>query len=66
MLSAIGCEKFHKAPGMVLKLAIHGADEFFFILVEHSAPAVFGLEVDEIFGVEESGGVGSVIRAPDL
>ena len=29
-------------------------------------PLVLGLEVDEIFGVEEAGGIGSVVRAADL
>ena len=38
--------------------AIHGGDQLLFVLVEHRPPLVLGLEIDEIFGVEEAGGVG--------
>ena len=34
--------------------------------VEDGTPLFFGFEVDEVFGVEEAGGIGAVVGASDL
>src|ERR1039458_3426618 len=52
-----------ESAGDFLQLAIHGRNEGFLILLEDGTPLVFGFEIDEIFGVEEAGGVGAVVRA---
>ena len=52
--------------GNFFELAVHGGDEFFFILVEDGAPLFFGFEVDEVFGVEEAGGICSVVGPAGL
>ncbi len=67
MLSAMGCEKFQRTPGNLASSSrVHRGDQLVFIFVEDGAPFFFGLEVDEIFGVEEAGGVGAVVGAADL
>ena len=65
MLSAIGWEKFHSAPG-IFQFRAHGGDDFFFVLVEGRPPLFFLLQVDEVFGVEKSRRIGSVIRPANL
>ena len=41
-------------------------DQFVFVLFEDVAPLGLRFEVDEVFGVEETGGVGAVVGAPGL
>ena len=45
----------------LLQLAIHGADQLFLVLVKDRTPLIFRLEIDEILGVEEAGGVCAVV-----
>ena len=52
--------------GSFFKLAIHGGDELVLVLVEDGPPLLLGLEVDEVFGVEEAGGVGAIVGAAGL
>ena len=52
--------------GNLLQLAVHGGDQFVLVLVKDGPPLFLGLQVDEVFGVEEARGVGSVVRPPDL
>ncbi len=52
--------------GDLFQFAVHGGDEFVLVLVEDGAPLFLGLEVDEVFGVEEAGGVGAVVGAAGL
>ena len=62
----MGCEKFHKGAGNLFELAIHGRDQRLFVLPKHRAPLFFGFQIDEIFGIEEAGGVGAVVGTADL
>ncbi len=62
----MGCEKFQMHAGYLLELAIHGGDEFLFVLAEDGTPLFLGLEIDEIFGVEEARGVGAVVGPAHL
>ena len=50
-------------PGDLFEFAVHRADQLILILFEDGTPIGFGLEVDKVFGVEESGDVGSVVGA---
>ena len=52
--------------GNLLEFAVHGGDQLFLVLMKYRTPFLLRLEVDEIFGVEEAAGVGSVIRPSDL
>ncbi len=45
----------------LLQLAVHGGDDFIFVLVKHGPPLLLRFQIDEIFGVEEAGGIGSVV-----
>ena len=65
-LSSMGCEKFQIAPGYFSTRAVHGGDQFLFVLMKYRAPLVVRLQVDEILGVAESPGVGSVVGPADL
>ena len=62
----MGWEKFQPTPGILLSSAIHGGDQLVLILVEDGAPLFFGLQVDEVLGVEEAGGVGAVVGPAGL
>ena len=53
-------------PGVFSSSRVHGGDEFVLVLVEDGTPLVLGLEVDEVFGVEEAGGVGAVVGTAGL
>ena len=66
MLSAMGWEKFQNDAGNLLQLAVHGGDQFLFVLVERRPPLLLRLQVDEVLGIEEAGGVGSVVGPADL
>ena len=65
-LSEMGCEKFQTTPGIFSSSRIHGGDEVVLVLMEDGAPLFFRLEVNEVFGVEEAGGVGAVVGAAGL
>ena len=52
--------------GNLFELAIHGRDQLFFVLVKNRPPFFFRLQIDEIFGIEEAGGVGSVVGTAHL
>ena len=57
----MGWEKPHSDAGNFVEFALHGGDQFFFVLVKNGAPFFFRLEINEEFGVEETGVVRSVI-----
>ena len=61
-----GLRKVPDDAGGLFEFAIHGGDEGFLVFVEGGAPLAFGFEVDEVFGVEEAGGVGAVVGAAGL
>src|SRR5208283_547023 len=48
------------------ELAVHGGDQFFLVLTKYRPPLVVWLQVNEIFCVAESPGVGSVIGPANL
>ena len=52
--------------GNFVEFALHGGDEFFFIFVEDGTPFFFGFEIDEVFGIEKAGGIGSVVGTAHL
>ncbi len=52
--------------GNLVEFALHGGDEFFFILVEDGTPLFSGFEIDEEFGIEKAGVIGAVIGTADL
>ena len=53
-------------PGNLDKLLVHGGDQGFLVLVEDGTPVLLALQIDEVFGVEEAGGVGAVVGAAGL
>ena len=61
-----GLREVPKHAGDFLELAIHGGDQLFLVFTKHRTPLFLRLEVDEVFGIEEAGGVGAVIGAADL
>ena len=66
MLSAIGCEKFQSAPGIFSSsrsMAAISSSLFWWNTGRHFS---FGLQIDEVFRVEEAGRVGAVVRAAHL
>ena len=52
--------------GNLVEFALHGGDEFIFVLVEDGTPLVFGFQIDEVFGIEKAGVIGAVIGTADL
>ena len=50
----------------LLQLAIHGGDQFLFVLVEDRPPLFLRFEIDEVFRIEEARGVRSVVRPSHL
>ena len=52
--------------GKLLQLLVHGGDQRFLVLMEDGPPLLLRLEIDEVFGVEEAGGVGAVVGAAGL
>ena len=61
-----GLREIPEGPGIFLELAIHRGDQLLFILMKDGPPLVLGLQVDEIFRVAESSGVGSIVGSPGL
>ncbi len=53
-------------PGNFDSSSIHGGNERLLVLVEDGTPLLLGLKIDEVFGVEEAGGVGAVVGAASL
>ena len=49
-----------------LQFAIHGSNQFFFVLVEGGAPLFLGQQVDKIFRVEETGRIGAIVGPSHL
>ena len=63
----MGWEKPQITPGnFFVELIVHGGDEVVLVLMEDGTPLLFGLEADEVFGVEEAGVVGAVVGASRL
>src|ERR1017187_7306192 len=52
--------------GNLLDFVVHGLDQQFLAATELRTPFTARLEIDEVLGVEEAGGVGAVIGAADL
>ena len=52
--------------GNLVELAVHGGDQLFFVLVEHGTPLLLRLQIDEILGVEEARGIGSIVGPAHL
>ena len=55
-----------KCTRNLLNFAIHGADQFLFVLAEHRPPLLLRLQVYEVFGVRKQGRIRSVVRTADL
>src|SRR6266436_8823587 len=51
---------------VLLQRTVHGTDQCFFVFAKYRAPLIMRLQVDEILGVAESSGVGSIIGAAYL
>ena len=66
MLSAMGCEKFQRMPGILLSCVSIAEISSSLSLWKTGRHLFFRLEVHEIFGVEEAGGVCAVVGAADL
>ena len=68
-LSDVVFDRLREVPGgarQLFHLAIHGGDQFVLVLVKDRPPLRLRLEIDEVFRVPESAGVGSVIGTSDL
>ena len=50
----------------LLEFAIHGADQFLFVLVKNRTPVLLLLQMNEVFGIEKAGGVGAVVGTAHL
>ena len=61
-----GLREIPDHAGNLLELAVHGRDQLFLVLVKHRPPFFLGLQIDEIFGVEEAGGIGAVVGPAHL
>ena len=48
------------------EFGVHGGDQLFLVFSEDGTPLVLGLEIDEVFGVEEAGGICAVVGPPGL
>ena len=62
----MGCEKFQITPGIFSSsrsMAAISSSLFWWKTGRH---LLLGLQVDEVFGVEEAGGVGAVVGTADL
>ena len=66
MLSSMGWENPQSDARNLVEFALHGGDQFIFVLVKDRTPFFLGFQVDKIFGIEEAGGVGAVIGTADL
>src|ERR1700688_159864 len=53
-------------PRVLLQGALHGGDQCLFTLMKYWAPLVVRLQVNKIFCITETPGVGSVIRTANL
>ncbi len=62
----MGCEKFQMVARDLRQLFVHGRDQLFLVLTEDRPPLLLRFEIHAVFGVEESGGVGAIIRASHL
>ena len=52
--------------GELLKLLVHGGDQFVFLAMEFRAPLLARQKINEEFGVVETAGVAAVVGAADL
>jgi hypothetical protein len=50
----MGWENPHTTPGNFVQFALHGRDQFVFVLVKHRPPLFFRLQVDEEFGIKKA------------
>ena len=58
--------KVPRHPRHLLQLVIHGADQLVFVLVEGAPPFIFGKQINKIFGVEKTCGIGAVVGPSHL
>ena len=61
-----GLGEIPERAGNLFQLAVHGGDQLIFVLVEDGPPLLLRFQVDEVFGVEEAGGVGAIVGTADL
>ena len=62
-------DRLREAPdhsGQLVQLFVHGGDDFVLVLVKAGPPLLLGLQIGEVLGIEEAGGIGSVVRTPGL
>jgi hypothetical protein len=62
-------DRLREAPdhaGNLLQLLVHGGDQVVLVLMEDRTPLFLGLQIDVVFGVEESGPVGAVVGTANL
>src|SRR5579885_2121724 len=58
--------KSPKHAGNFTDLAVHGPDQFILVLVKHRTPLLLRLQVHEIFRIEKTRGIGTVVGSADL
>ena len=58
-----GLREVPQRAGDLLQFPVHGRDQLFLVLAEHRTPLILGFQIDEVFGVEEAGRIGAVVRA---
>jgi hypothetical protein len=62
-------DRLRKIPehaGDFLQFAVHGGNQLDFFFPEHRPPLIFGLQIDEVFGIEEARGIGAIVGTPYL
>src|SRR5690242_12235193 len=52
--------------GNLFKFAIHRDDEPLLVVAENWSPLLFRFEIDKVFRIEETSGVGSIVWPSDL
>ncbi len=58
--------KIPQHAGNLAELLVHRGDQIVFVFAENGPPLIFGLQIDEVFGIEKSRRVGAVVGAADL
>src|SRR5580698_713294 len=68
LLDIVG-DRLRKVPddtGNFREFTVHGGGQFIFVLMEDWPPLILGLEVNEVFGVEEAGRIGPIVGTANL
>ena len=61
-----GLREIPEHAGNLFQFAVHGRDQLLFVLLEHRPPLLLGLQIDEVFGIEEAGGIGAIVGTAHL